>query len=128
MPAKAKLASSITFIVLASFTIVTYDHQNMFIIQATGLKDFFRRKCFSFFGSGRQLRFFGEIASPTTKSSKQKNIQVQENEKRRELSIYLSIQMYMCVYMFMYIDIYIHTIIYMMSCKIFEHFALQRIQ
>jgi hypothetical protein len=31
-----KLASSITFIVLASFTIVTYDHQNMFIIQATG--------------------------------------------------------------------------------------------
>jgi hypothetical protein len=33
--AKAKLASSITFIVLASFTIVTYDHQNMFIIQAT---------------------------------------------------------------------------------------------
>jgi hypothetical protein len=36
MLAKAKLASSITFIVLASFTIVTYDHQNMFIIQATG--------------------------------------------------------------------------------------------
>ncbi len=35
--AKAKLASSITFILLASFTIVTYDHQNMFIIQATGL-------------------------------------------------------------------------------------------
>jgi len=35
--AKAKLASSITFIVLASFTIVTYDHQNMFIIQATGV-------------------------------------------------------------------------------------------
>jgi hypothetical protein len=34
--AKAKLASSITFIVLASFTIVTYDRQNMFIIQATG--------------------------------------------------------------------------------------------
>jgi hypothetical protein len=33
----AKLASSITFIVLASFTIVTYDRQNMFIIQATGL-------------------------------------------------------------------------------------------
>jgi hypothetical protein len=33
--AKAKLASSITFIVLVSFTIVTYDHQNMFIIQAT---------------------------------------------------------------------------------------------
>ncbi len=31
-----KLASSITFIVLASFTIVTYDRQNMFIIQATG--------------------------------------------------------------------------------------------
>jgi hypothetical protein len=32
---KAKLASSITSIVLASFTIVTYDRQNMFIIQAT---------------------------------------------------------------------------------------------
>jgi hypothetical protein len=37
MLAKAKLASSITFIVLASFTIVTYDPQNMFIIQATDL-------------------------------------------------------------------------------------------
>ncbi len=36
MLAKAKLESSITFIVLASFTIVTYDRQNMFIIQATG--------------------------------------------------------------------------------------------
>jgi len=36
MLAKAKLASSITFIALASFTIVTYDRQNMFIIQATG--------------------------------------------------------------------------------------------
>jgi hypothetical protein len=36
MLAKAKLASSITFIVLASFTSVTYDRQNMFIIQATG--------------------------------------------------------------------------------------------
>ncbi len=35
--AKAKLASSITFIVLASFTIVTYARQNMFIIQATGV-------------------------------------------------------------------------------------------
>jgi hypothetical protein len=34
--AKAKLASSITFIVLASFTIITYVRQNMFIIQATG--------------------------------------------------------------------------------------------
>jgi hypothetical protein len=34
--AKAKLASSITFIVLASFTIVTYARQNMFIIRATG--------------------------------------------------------------------------------------------
>ncbi len=36
---EAKLASSImiviTFIVQASFTIVTYDRQNMFIIQAT---------------------------------------------------------------------------------------------
>ncbi len=37
--AKAKLASSITFIVLVSFTIVTYDRQNMFIIQATGYRD-----------------------------------------------------------------------------------------
>ncbi len=39
MLAKAKLALSITFIVivLASFTIVTYDHQNMFIIQANGV-------------------------------------------------------------------------------------------
>jgi len=37
MLAKAELASSITFIVLASFTIVTYDRQNMFIIQATVL-------------------------------------------------------------------------------------------
>ncbi len=36
MLAEAKLAASITFIVLASCTIVTYDHQNMFIIQATG--------------------------------------------------------------------------------------------
>ncbi len=36
MLAKAKLASLITFIELASFTIVTYDRQNMFIIQATG--------------------------------------------------------------------------------------------
>jgi hypothetical protein len=36
MLAKAKLASSITFIVLASFRIVTYDCQNMFIIQAAG--------------------------------------------------------------------------------------------
>jgi hypothetical protein len=36
MLAKAKLASSITFIVLASFMIVTYDRENMFIIQATG--------------------------------------------------------------------------------------------
>jgi len=36
MLAKAKLVLSITFIVLASFTIITYDHQNMFIIQATG--------------------------------------------------------------------------------------------
>jgi hypothetical protein len=37
MLAKAKLASSITFIELASFTIITYDRQNMFIIQAIGL-------------------------------------------------------------------------------------------
>jgi hypothetical protein len=39
MLAKAKLVSSITFIVLASFTIVTYDRQNMFTIQATGVND-----------------------------------------------------------------------------------------
>jgi hypothetical protein len=38
MLAKAKLVSSITFIVLVSFTIATYDRQNMFIIQATGGK------------------------------------------------------------------------------------------
>jgi hypothetical protein len=38
MVAKAKLAWSITFIVLVSFTIVTYDRQNMFIIQAIGSK------------------------------------------------------------------------------------------
>jgi hypothetical protein len=37
MLSKAKLASSITFIVLASFMIITYDRQNMFIIQATGI-------------------------------------------------------------------------------------------
>jgi uncharacterized membrane protein len=36
MLSKVKLALSITFIVLASFTIFTYDRQNMFIIQATG--------------------------------------------------------------------------------------------
>jgi hypothetical protein len=36
---KAKVVSSITFIVLVSFTIVTYDCQNMFIIQATGVLD-----------------------------------------------------------------------------------------
>jgi hypothetical protein len=36
MLAKAKLGSSITFIVLASFTSVTYDRQNKFITQATG--------------------------------------------------------------------------------------------
>ncbi len=41
MLAKAKLDLSITFIVLASFMIVTYDCQNMFIIQATGLGNSF---------------------------------------------------------------------------------------
>ncbi len=39
---EAKLASSITivstFIVQASFMIVTYEHQNMFVIQATGFE------------------------------------------------------------------------------------------
>jgi hypothetical protein len=35
MLAKAKLASSITFIVLASFMIVTYDRQNIFMVQTT---------------------------------------------------------------------------------------------
>ncbi len=44
MLAKAKLASSITFIVLASFTIVTYDRQNMFIIQATDVFISFHKK------------------------------------------------------------------------------------
>ncbi len=43
MLAKAKLASSITFIVLASFTIVTYDRQNMFIIQA--IDQYHKRFC-----------------------------------------------------------------------------------
>jgi hypothetical protein len=43
--AKAKLATSITFIVLASFMIVTYDRQSMFIIQATGVfETFFMHK------------------------------------------------------------------------------------
>ncbi len=51
MLAKAKLASSITFIVLASFTIITYDRQNMFIIQATG------RKCFLVKHSSLLLKF-----------------------------------------------------------------------
>ncbi len=39
--AKAKLALSVTFIVLASFMIVTYDRQNMFIIKATRVVGFF---------------------------------------------------------------------------------------
>jgi hypothetical protein len=34
--AKAKAKTNDTFIVQASSTIVTYDHQNMFIVQATG--------------------------------------------------------------------------------------------
>jgi hypothetical protein len=34
--AKAKAKTNETFIVQASLTIVTYDHQNMFIVQATG--------------------------------------------------------------------------------------------
>ncbi len=38
MLAIPKLVSSITFIVLVSFMIVTYDRHNMFIIQATGAK------------------------------------------------------------------------------------------
>jgi len=36
--AKAKAKTNETFIVQASLTIVTYDRQNMFIVQATGLK------------------------------------------------------------------------------------------
>ncbi len=34
--AKVKAKTNETFIVQASLTIVTYDHQNMFIVQATG--------------------------------------------------------------------------------------------
>jgi hypothetical protein len=34
--AKAKAKTNETVIVQASLTIVTYDHQNMFIVQATG--------------------------------------------------------------------------------------------
>jgi hypothetical protein len=34
--AKAKAKTNETFIVQASLTIITYDHQNMFIVQATG--------------------------------------------------------------------------------------------
>jgi hypothetical protein len=34
--AKAKAKTNETFIVLALLTIVTYDRQNMFIVQATG--------------------------------------------------------------------------------------------
>jgi hypothetical protein len=59
--AKAKLALSITFIVLASFTIVTYDRQNMFIIQATDLKFVFPTLCkhqnFQLFNSVFQFIF-----------------------------------------------------------------------
>jgi hypothetical protein len=36
--AKAKAKTNKTFIVQASLTIVTYDHQNMFIVQATDVK------------------------------------------------------------------------------------------
>ncbi len=35
--AKAKAETNETFIVQASLTIVTYDRQNMFIVQATGV-------------------------------------------------------------------------------------------
>jgi hypothetical protein len=68
--AKAKLASSITFIVLASFTIVTYDHQNMFIIQATGgqssylyliVVHFFNTCVLDICGSLRQLFSFIDV-------------------------------------------------------------------
>jgi hypothetical protein len=34
--AKAKARANETFIVQTSLTIVTYDHQNIFIVQATG--------------------------------------------------------------------------------------------
>ncbi len=37
--AKAKAKTNETFIVQVSLTIVTYDRQNMFIVQATGRKD-----------------------------------------------------------------------------------------
>ncbi len=35
---KAKAKTNETFMVQASLTIITYDHQNMFIVQATGLE------------------------------------------------------------------------------------------
>jgi hypothetical protein len=42
--AKAKARANKTFIVQASLAIITYDHQNIFIVEATGLfkkiKDF----------------------------------------------------------------------------------------
>jgi hypothetical protein len=37
--AKAKAKTNETFIEQASLTIVTYDHQNMFIVQATAYKN-----------------------------------------------------------------------------------------
>jgi hypothetical protein len=37
--AKAKSKTNETFIVQVSLTIVTYDHKNMFIVQATGFYD-----------------------------------------------------------------------------------------
>jgi hypothetical protein len=40
--AKAKAKTNEIFIVQASLTIVTYDRQNMFIVQATGLKNNFQ--------------------------------------------------------------------------------------
>ncbi len=37
--AKAKAKTNETFIVQASLTMVTYDHKNMIIVQATGFYD-----------------------------------------------------------------------------------------
>jgi hypothetical protein len=45
--AKAKVKTNETFIVQASLTIITYDHKNMFIVQATGVSGKSSLYCFS---------------------------------------------------------------------------------
>jgi hypothetical protein len=43
--AKAKAKTNETFIVKASLTIVTYDRQNIFIVQATGVRINIKEGC-----------------------------------------------------------------------------------